>query len=263
MNNAYPWTLFFILWIMGLIAVVLLMPYAMAINPAMKTQTQMPFPVLLALTIAQNAVLLALATGVGLLAARASGLGAPIFEAALRGQPALPILARVIVPAVALGALAGGAILALDLFGFMPHLPEALRSMSVDPGPLKGFLASFYGGIAEELLMRLFVLSGLAWLLGRFWQAPNGLPATGAVITAMLIATVLFGLGHLPATAAITPLTPLIVARAVLLNGLGGVVFGLLYWKLGLEAAMISHFTADLFLHVLGPVLTAAVTRTA
>jgi membrane protease YdiL (CAAX protease family) len=43
----------------------------------------------------------------------------------------------------------------------------------------------------------------------------------------------------------------MVILRAVLLNGLGGIVFGYLYWKRGLEAAMIAHFSADIVLHVL------------
>jgi hypothetical protein len=55
----------------------------------------------------------------------------------------------------------------------------------------------------------------------------------------------------LPATAALAPLTPLVVLRAVVLNGLVGVAAGYLYFKHGLESAMLSHFSADLVLHVL------------
>ncbi len=60
-----------------------------------------------------------------------------------------------------------------------------------------------------------------------------------------------FGLGHLPATSVILPLTPLVVVRAVILNGLAGIAFGYLFFTTGLESAMISHFTADLILHFL------------
>ena len=66
-----------------------------------------------------------------------------------------------------------------------------------------------------------------------------------------MLAAVVFGLGHLPATAALLPLTPAVIARAVVLNGIPGVVFGWLFWRRGLEAAMVAHFGADLVLHVL------------
>lgn len=50
---------------------------------------------------------------------------------------------------------------------------------------------------------------------------------------------------HLPATAALVGLTPLLLLRAFLLNSIGGGAFGWLYWKEGLESAMIAHFFTD------------------
>jgi hypothetical protein len=69
------------------------------------------------------------------------------------------------------------------------------------------------------------------------------------------LAAVLFGLGHLPSTHVATglPVDALLIVRAVTLNGLLGLTFGWLYWTFGLEAAMVSHFSADILLHVLWP----------
>ena len=100
-------------------------------------------------------------------------------------------------------------------------------------------------------MLRLFVMSLLVWL-GRFLsKTPEGKPTSVVFWIANILAAVLFGLGHLPATALLIPLTPLVVTRAIVLNGLLGVVFGWLYWKRGLESAMLSHFSADIVLHVL------------
>jgi len=41
----------------------------------------------------------------------------------------------------------------------------------------------------------------------------------------------------------------------VVYNTIGGVVFGWLYWKHGLEHAMLAHFGADIIVHVVAPVL--------
>ena len=65
----------------------------------------------------------------------------------------------------------------------------------------------------------------------------------------------MFGIGHLPITADLMTLTPLIVFRALLLNGIGGVIFGWLYWKKGLESAMIAHFSADIVIYVFLPLI--------
>ena len=148
-------------------------------------------------------------------------------------------------------------IIVLEVFVFQPALlaqlgANALTGASaVKPGPWKGFLASFYGGIDEEILLRLCVMSFLVWL-GRFVsKTPTAGRRLAVLWIANILAAVLFGLGHLPATAALVALTPLVVARAIVLNGLIGVGFGYLYFKHGLESAMISHFSADIVLHVL------------
>ena len=56
---------------------------------------------------------------------------------------------------------------------------------------------------------------------------------------------------HLSAVFTITS-TPalLLMGKIMLLNALGGVVFGTLFWKYGLKHAMFAHFCADLVLHV-------------
>lgn len=50
-------------------------------------------------------------------------------------------------------------------------------------------------------------------------------------------------------------ITPAAVAEALLLNGIAGVTFGYLYWKRGLEAAIVTHFADDQMIVVLGPAL--------
>jgi len=51
------------------------------------------------------------------------------------------------------------------------------------------------------------------------------------------------------------PITPIVVARALVLNSVVGVLCGYFYWKNGLEAAMIAHGSADVVLHVGGSLL--------
>jgi membrane protease YdiL (CAAX protease family) len=65
-----------------------------------------------------------------------------------------------------------------------------------------------------------------------------------------------FGLGHLPTTAIRVELTPTIVARAIVLNGISGTVFGYYYWQRDLTAAMAAHFSADFVLYVATPLLS-------
>ncbi len=54
-------------------------------------------------------------------------------------------------------------------------------------------------------------------------------------------------------------LNPLVITRALVLKGVGGLAFGWLYWKQGLESAMIAHFSADIMVHVIAPLVATLV----
>jgi hypothetical protein len=65
---------------------------------------------------------------------------------------------------------------------------------------------------------------------------------------------VIFGAGHLSITAAAgLPITPLIIARAIVLNSVGGLMFGWLFWTFGFESAALAHFFADVIMYTLIP----------
>jgi len=181
------------------------------------------------------------------------GSGAPRLHAKVTGQPR-PLLAWRL--ALAAGLVAGAVIIALDPL-FAAHMPPALSALP-PPGAKAsagvGFLASFYGGIAEELQMRLFLMTLLVWVLSLLRQRRT---ANWMFWVALLVAALLFGAGHLPAAAKLWPLDAVVITRTLLLNGIGGLVFGWLYWKRGLEAAMIAHFGTDLVLHVAAPLAFA------
>jgi hypothetical protein len=184
-------------------------------------------------------------------------LGTPILEAATRGETVTDRVRAILPLSMVLGILVTLLLLGLEFFYFQPAMLRELGTaanalgLQTQPAAWKGFLASFYGGIAEEIQLRLFIMSFFVWL-GRFFsKTTEGKPTNAVFWIANVLAAVLFGLGHLPVTAVLVPLTPLVIARAIVLNGLLGVIFGWLYWKRGLEAAMISHFSADIVLHVL------------
>jgi CAAX prenyl protease-like protein len=155
-------------------------------------------------------------------------------------------------PAIILGVTSAALMMVLEVVVFWPRLPRKMRDEFPIPALWKRLLASFYGGIDEEILLRLFLMSLLAWLLAFVWRTPGGRSADGAFWLANILAAVIFGLAHLPTTAALVKLTPLLVVRAILLNGVAGVATGYLFWRYGLEAAMLAHFSADLVFHGFG-----------
>lgn len=117
-------------------------------------------------------------------------------------------------------------------------------------------LRFLYGGLTEEVLLRWGFMTILVWGGWRLTGRPTQ-PTRATVWGAILVAAVVFGAGHLPALAAEMPLTSAVIARTVLLNSVGGVVFGWLYWRLSLEAAMVGHAAAHIPL--LGAALAAVI----
>jgi membrane protease YdiL (CAAX protease family) len=98
-----------------------------------------------------------------------------------------------------------------------------------------------YGGITEELMLRFGLMSVLVFIGWRITGRRADRPRPAVVWAAIVIAAMLFGLGHLPALAQSVSLTPALIARTVLLNAVAGVLFGWLYWRRSLEAAMVAH----------------------
>lgn len=259
-RKKFNWKVFFTIWIGAILGVVAILPYSLALQAATleKITLPIPLPLLLVIQVAQNAVMFGIAALIGLFLANRIGLGAPILEGIFAREKVIDRVKAFIVPSIGLGVAASLAIIALDVLVFAPALKaelgvlaNGLGAQSNQPAAWQGFLASFYGGIDEEVLLRLFLLTLLAWL-GKFVShTAEGRPTMAVFWIANILAAILFGLGHLPATAMLIPLTPLVIVRAVVLNGLAGLAFGYLYWKHGIESAMLSHFSADLVLHVL------------
>ena len=253
--------------LLGVVGGVAVLPYVFALQAdklARVVETKGGSLVVLGLaSAAQSTVLVVVAVVAGLWAARRVGLQAPVTAAVARGEPVWPVLRPFLVPALTAGALSGAAVVLLDAFAFNPLLPE-LRALghavTAQQSAWKAALACLYGGFTEEILCRLFLLSvlalGLLGLARALRLAGDAERARwGALILANVLAALLFGALHLPATAALMKLTPLVVTRALVLNGLVGLVCGFLYLRRGLEAAMAAHFTADVVLHLLAPLL--------
>lgn len=261
MAKPVPWTLDVktaVAW--GLLAglsAVAVMPYMMQLMPQAFENLRIPLPALVVLQGIQALVLLGLLSLLGLRMGHRVGLGSPLLQAWI-GRHEVPSLhALKPLQAVALGVLAALAVLGASLV-LDPLLPEPLHAIA-DPGAgrsaLNGLLASFYGGIAEELQLRLFLMTLLVWLFGMFGRRQ---PRAVAYWVAIVVAAVLFGAGHLPAAAKLWGLSDIVVFRTIALNAVAGVAFGWLYWKRGIEMAMLGHFSADIVLHVLAPFASVA-----
>ena len=121
-------------------------------------------------------------------------------------------------------ALIGGmAMILLDIWFFGNYSQVILDSYKIKP-TLAYILASVtYGAVIEEVMLRLFFMSLIAFVLHRLFEKNSEQVSDIIFIIANIIAVLLFAAGHLPATEMLNGLSPMIVFRCFLLNGSLGI----------------------------------------
>lgn len=223
------------LWLAGMAGVVAL---SLTVLPQLmeRVPSSLPVQVAVAASVLQSGALLALAVWTGVVLAPPLGLHAPVAESAMAGTGMWRALKPQMFPAMAVGLLVGGLLHVLTSFA-----PEALIAPSLALEiPLLAKL--LYGGITEEIIMRWGLMTALIWLLWRVLQKRAGPPRSSLVVMAIVLAAVLFGVGHLPFVASMGVEPSGSVALFVIAgNAVPGILFGWLYWRWGLEAAMLAH----------------------
>lgn len=139
-------------------------------------------------------------------------------------------------------SLIAGVLLSLDYWTFGAWIPGVRETTDMTMN-LNVILASvLYGGVVEELMLRLFLMSLTAWLIWKLFCKNRDTAPTGVIIAANVISAMLFAAGHLPATQVLFgELTALLLLRCFLLNGGCGILFGYLYRKQGIHHAMLCH----------------------
>lgn len=250
MKKIINWNVFSILLSASILSVLAIFPYLLTIQEDLLNQLPISISTLILIQVLQSVVLFSVFIFTGLWLGRKVYLGVPILEALTTGKPVAPLFKKIALPAVSAGIITSALIYLADAVFAVKEL-----SFSVVPTiPVwQKFLAAFYGGIAEEIITRFFLMTLFVWLSWLVVKDRDGKPRAFFVWKSIFLAAILFGVAHLPVTATITELTPIIVTRGIILNSIGGVVFGWLYWKKGLEAAIVAHFTADIMLLIIIP----------
>lgn len=190
----------------------------------------------------QSALLLALAAFIGARLAGKVGLGAPALAEMASGRAPWVALRPQCLPGLVGGLLAG-----VLLWGWIATAPQAAAPIHGATMPLAVRL--LYGGVTEEVLVRWGLMSLLVWGLWRVFQRGAGTPGAGLVWVAIALSAVVFGLAHLPAAAGLAgPLAWPVVLHLTGANAAFGLIAGFLFWRYGLEAAILAHMVAHLTL---------------
>lgn len=247
MNNKHPfWKPFFALLIIGMIGVISLLlivsPQVEDLIAAQPELAEMPEVLLMILVLIQPTIILIISVIIGCLTAPKVGLTSLIYEKVAYGSVVLPRLKGQYKLAILIGFAFAVAVVLLDM-AFLPFMGEEFQALQVEETNLFAQLGMgmLYGGITEELMLRWGFMGLLVWVGWKVINRSQDKPSSGVVWASIIIAAIVFGIGHLPALATIVPLTTIVVIRTVLLNAIGGVAFGWLFWGKSLEAAMVAH----------------------
>lgn len=236
---------FGILWLLGLAGVLSLL------------QVPLPLPDFLPLspslfrllTLVQPLLLLTVMAAIGTALAPRVGFKVPLIEALYNRERIFTVVRSQLIPATTVTLVVFMTLLGLQGIAD-PHLPPAYLAVNQNAETLMPPLTRFlYGGITEEILMRWGLMTLLVWIPWKVLQKSSGKPHNSLVWGAIGVTAILFGAGHLPLLLELVPqASAFLVTYIIGLNALVGLAMGWLYWKRGLEAAIMAH----ILFHLLG-----------
>ncbi len=137
-------------------------------------------------------------------------------------------------------AILGGAAFILLDYLFFSDFSEVIKNSYIVKPTVEYIIASItYGAVIEEVMLRLFFMSLIAVIIQKI--SKKDAINDKILVVSNIIAAILFAAGHLPATVMTIGITPMILIRCFVMNGIFGLLFGRLYRKYGIHYAMLAH----------------------
>ena len=186
-------------------------------------------------------ILLLVAVVLGTILYNKVNLNIPVLEKVFGFEKEGVYFIELIKYGVLYGLISGILLSGLSLL-FTPMLPFEFKVLgnAIQPTLAARFL---YGGLTEEIMLRFGLMTFVVWLISKLTRSLKPFVYWGGI----LITAIVFAFSHFPIVfQALDNPSSLLLLYVLLGNSIGGIIFGWLYWKKGLEAAFIAH----LFTHV-------------
>ena len=235
---------FWRLWILGLAGAV-----AAAAEPlpsALLASSGFSEGFVRAVTFANSSLLLAAMVGVGVIATPIVGLRAhlaPLVPAAIlhKGQAFHWVQAGIL---VGFALVAGRVAVDLWIAAQIPISDAAFMRTAEEITSSSLSTQLLFDAVTQELMLRWGLMSGVLWVLFLIWGGEERAePSARLAWAAIIISSVLVFIGEVPGFVMIGLGDP--ASQLLLLNGVisavTGVAFGWLFWRHGLEAAILAH----------------------
>lgn len=246
-RSTFPWKAYAMLIALSILAAAGYLPYTDALLGSVQQELGLTRTAFRAVTFLQTMLVLITLSFFGLFFSRRGGLKTPYLDALVSRIDIRRSFRKTALLSLIIGVSTGFLLFGIDTL-IAPFMDFELAQGSSLPGPLAGLAVSLYGGIAEEIMLRLFLVNLLLFLLVRIFRKEA---SSQAVVLAIIISAFFFGLLHVLSSIAVVEMDTLFTIRTISLNMSAGIIFGLVYWKWGLLPAMICHGSADIVLHVI------------
>jgi len=252
-----------LLMALAIVGAVLEYPLALAIKSIDRSEISRALP-FLAITIALSSMIpfaLRISPELGL-------PGAPLIAAKIAGEKlhfSIRSMIKIAAGYAFLAALLGAVVLITVIVPMMIAHPIAGGSnlpvppvMKLAPGriALVGALVAIAAAVSEEIQFRLVLFAFFAWIVRLITRDSSAQSSRGALWFATILQAYAFGLVHLLplASSMFHSVARLLLGATLMPQTWEGIVFGRLYLKRGLEAAMLAHAIMDVALFALAAI---------
>lgn len=180
---------------------------------------------------------------------RPLGLGTPLNLASLSAETR-PLLARGGWLAPLAGLAAALAVVAVDAMFFGGHTMRQTPALSAHRPIGNRVGVAIIGSLVEEVVFRLGIATASAWLVHMILRRVSAHPRSQAQWAGVLVAAAAAGLMHVGQTGEPSELWRIMTVNAVI-----NCVYGWVYWRRGLELAVLTHAVATGILYIGVPAL--------
>lgn len=229
------WRIHTVLFVAALVGSITLLPFVMNEKASLLLQQPLKPTTLFSIQLFGSVIIFAILIYLGLYFGKKVNLGTPLLESYFNKKKKTFPVSKPILTGLLLGIFTS---VFIRLFSY-PTNTDSIFWIRL--------LAILYGGITQEILLRLFLMTTLVYAFSRMMRTKKpSVYWAGIICTAFLVS-----FSNLPHLTNLTTITPVLVLQSIFLNFIPDMVFGWTYWKRGLESTILAHLVFDFFVLVL------------
>ncbi|WMW25111.1 CPBP family glutamic-type intramembrane protease [Methanolobus sediminis] len=246
-RDIVDWNVYWLLFMLAEFSLLAALPYAITMSGDALYDMAMAIPTILAAQFARSTVILLIGIFTGLYLGKKVGLKTPVLSSFFEDRQLPSNFKPAFKLSVIFGVIISLLILILDIFVFARD-SEPLLVYLATPPLWQRFMYSFYVGVTEEVVLRLFLMTFLVWITWKIKKNSEGKATDAGAWLSIIIVSSIYSIIYLFFSR--ENIDPAIAMSIAVSNWIAGTAFGWIYWKKGLEYSIIANLTATMMLFV-------------